>query len=142
LCKNHKVQKTLVPKFNDITSKDKLSYVPAYSESNISPFEANLPFFATADLESLLSPVRGSVQGVKNVHIPISVVYKICSTDANSYAAPRIFLGSNVMTRFLDHLQMEAFKINKILMNPAPSLCLANNVWNWRTRLTATYARN
>ena len=32
LCKNHKVQKTLVPKFNDITSKDKLCYVPASSE--------------------------------------------------------------------------------------------------------------
>ena len=56
LCKNHKAQRILVPKFNDVASKDKLSYVPATSESNISPFETDLPFFATTDLESLLKP--------------------------------------------------------------------------------------
>ena len=109
LCKNHKAQK--VPKYNDVASKDKLSYIPATSESNISPFETDLPFFATADLESLLKPVRPNSQGVKNVHIPISIVYKICSTDDNFYTPPKIFLGSNVMSRFLDHLQMEASKI-------------------------------
>ena len=119
LCQNHKVQRTLVPKFNDTASKDKLCYLPASLEPNVTHYKAVLSFFATADLESLLSPVSNSVHGVQNVHIPISAVYKICSTDANFYAAPRIFLGSNVMEQFLDHLQMEASKIQKILMNPA-----------------------
>jgi len=111
LCKNHKAQKIWVPKSNDVACKDKLGYIPATSESNISPFETDLPFLATADLESLLQPVRPNSQGVENVHIPISIVYKICSTDDNFYTPPKIFLGSNVMSRFLDHLQMEASKI-------------------------------
>ena len=76
--------------------------------------------FATADLACLLIPVSDSVHGVQNIHNPISTVYKICSTDTNFYTAPRIFLGSNVMVQFLDHLQMEASQIQKILMNPAP----------------------
>ena len=51
-------------------------------------------------IKCLLSPVSDSVHGVKNVHIQISAVYKICSTDANFYAAPRLFLGPNVMVQF------------------------------------------
>ena len=120
LCKNHKAQRIRLPKFNDPSSKDKLSYISSNSDSKISSFETDLSFFATADLESLLQPVSPNNQGVKDLHIPISIVYKICSIDANFYTPPKIFVGSNVIPKFLDTLQMEATKIKKILMNRAP----------------------
>ena len=49
LCKQHKIQRMLVPEINDSGSKEKLCYSPSTSESNIAHFEADLPFFSTAD---------------------------------------------------------------------------------------------
>ena len=47
LCKNHKAKRVWLPKFNDVASKDKLGYIPMTLESKISPFETELPYFAT-----------------------------------------------------------------------------------------------
>ena len=77
----------MVPRISDSKLKDKVCYSPSTVESNVAHFDADLSFISFDDFECLLNPIDENEQGIKNIHEPISAVYKIDS-DFNLYAPP------------------------------------------------------